>query len=77
MGMIQNKYPLHPGQAHAEPLYKQVSLEEYEGMKRKINELETDKAELKFTILKLQKQVIEISKRKLKKEKENVSSRKD
>lgn len=62
---------------HAEPLYRQVPLEEYEGMKKKITELETDKAELKFTILKLQKQVIAISKENLKKEKENVSSRKD
>lgn len=63
--------------ANTGTLYVQVPLEEYEGMKKKINMLETDKAELKFTIVKLQKQVIAISKENLKKEKENVSSRKD
>lgn len=77
MGMIQNKYPLHPGQNHAEPLYKQVPLEEYEGMKKKITELETDKAELKLAIVKLQKQIIEIAKKPLITEKQNVTSRKD
>lgn len=77
MGMSQNEYPLHPGQAHAEPLYVQVPLEEYEGLKKKINILETDKAELKFTIVKLQKQIIEIAKKPLITEKQNVTSRKD
>lgn len=75
--MSQNEYPLHPGQTHAEPLYVQVPLEEYEGLKKKINMLETDKAELKFTIVKLQKQIIKIAKEPLITEKQNVTSRKD
>lgn len=57
-------YPLHPGQAHAEPLYVQVPIEEYEGLKKK-------------TIVKLQKQIIEIAKKPLITEKQNVTSRKD
>lgn len=28
------KYPLHPGQTHAQPLYAQIPLEEYETMMR-------------------------------------------
>lgn len=75
--MSQNDYPLHHGQIHADPLYVQVPLEEYEGLKKKINMLETDKAELKFTIVKLQKQIIKIAKEPLITEKQNVTSRKD
>ena len=75
--MDPKDYPLHPGQAHTEPLYVHVPLEEYEGLKKKINILETDKAELKFTIVKLQKQIIEIAKKPLITEKQNVTSRKD
>lgn len=70
-------YPIHHGQTHAKPLYVQVPLEEYEGLKKKINILETDKAELKFAIVKLQKQIIEIAKKPLITEKQNVTSRKD
>lgn len=29
-----NKYPLHPGQTHAQPLYAQIPLEEYESIMR-------------------------------------------
>ena len=75
--MSQNDYPLHPGQTRADTLYVQVPLEEYEGLKKKINILETDKAELKFTIVKLQKKIIEIAKKPLITEKQNVTSRKD
>ena len=28
--MPKNNYPLHPGQAHVQPLYTQIPLEEYE-----------------------------------------------
>ena len=28
--MPKNEYPLHPWQTHAEPLYAQIPLEEYE-----------------------------------------------
>jgi hypothetical protein len=34
------KYPLHPGQTHAEPYYCTIPLEEYESMKKRISELE-------------------------------------
>ena len=62
--MSMNDYPLHPMQTHVEPLYVQIPLEEYESLKKKINILETDKVELKFTISKLQKQIIAIAKKK-------------
>lgn len=61
-------YPIHPGQTHAEPMYCTVPLEEYENMKKKINILESDKQELKFTITKLQKQIIKIMNDNIKKE---------
>ena len=30
----KNDYPLHPGQTHAQPLYAQIPLEEYERLMR-------------------------------------------
>lgn len=51
-------------QTHVEPLYVQIPLEEYESLKKKINILETDNEELKFTISNLQKQIIAIAKKK-------------
>jgi len=32
--MNDKHYPLHPGQTHAEPLYAQIPLEEYESIMR-------------------------------------------
>ena len=32
--MPKDNYPLHPGQAHAQPLYAQIPLEEYERLMR-------------------------------------------
>ena len=62
--MSMNDYPLLSNQSHAEPLFVQIPLEEYENLKKKINILETDKVELKFTISKLQRQIIAIAKKK-------------
>jgi hypothetical protein len=31
---VSKDYPLHPGQTHAQPLYAQIPLEEYEAMMR-------------------------------------------
>ena len=47
---MTNRYPLHPGQTHAEPYYCTIPLEEYEALKDEINHLrslnETMRAEL-------------------------------
>lgn len=43
--MTMTRYPLHPGQTCPEPLYCQIPLEEYEGLKKRIKELERDAAE--------------------------------
>ena len=32
--MPKYNYPLHPGQTHAQPLYAQIPLEEYESIMR-------------------------------------------
>ena len=32
--MPKDNYPLHPGQTHAQPLYAQIPLEEYENLMR-------------------------------------------
>lgn len=34
------KYPLHPGQTHAEPFYATVPVEHYEALQRSVKELE-------------------------------------
>lgn len=34
------KYPLHPGQTHAEPYYCTIPLEEYEALKKRVRLLE-------------------------------------
>lgn len=36
---MTNRYPLHPGQTHAEPYYCTIPLEEYENLKDEINHL--------------------------------------
>lgn len=38
--MPTDSYPLHPGQTHAEPYYCTIPLEEYEALKKRIQELE-------------------------------------
>lgn len=47
---MTNRYPLHPGQTHAEPYYCTIPLEEYEALKDEISHLrslnETMRAEL-------------------------------
>ena len=40
------KYPLHPGQTHAEPLYAQIPLEEYENIMRENKLLKEENARL-------------------------------
>ncbi len=35
-------YPLHPGQTHMEPQFVQIPLEEYESIKKRILQLETE-----------------------------------
>ena len=37
---MSKDYPLHPGQTHAEPLYRTIPLEEYEAMKKRVRHLE-------------------------------------
>lgn len=41
---MTKNYPLHPGQTHTEPLYCTIPLEEYEGLKKKIRNLENELA---------------------------------
>ena len=40
------KNPLHPGQTHAEPLYAQIPLEEYESIMRENKLLKEENARL-------------------------------
>jgi hypothetical protein len=53
-GEVSKDYPLHPGQTHAEPLYAQIPLEEYErlmkenGVLRKINKVQDEILERKM-----------------------------
>jgi hypothetical protein len=53
-GEMSKNYPLHPGQTHAEPLYAQIPLEEYErlmkenGVLRKINKVQDEILERKM-----------------------------
>ena len=35
----KKNYPLHPGQTHIEPYYTQVPTEEYEALKREVQQL--------------------------------------
>lgn len=37
--MPKDNYPLHPGQTHAQPLYAQIPLEEYENLMDEIKNL--------------------------------------
>jgi len=52
--MPKYDYPLHPGQTHAETLYAQIPLEEYESIKRendilrKINKVQDEILERKM-----------------------------
>lgn len=41
---MSKEYHSHPGQTHAEPLYCTIPLEEYEGLKKKIRNLENELA---------------------------------
>ena len=59
--MSQNEYPLHPVQTHAEPLYVQVPLEEYESLKAENERPRHDKKELMETIEKMRRQVIDMA----------------
>ena len=43
---MSKDYPLHPGQTHAEPLYAQIPLEEYERLMRENKRLKARTAEL-------------------------------
>ena len=44
--MSYDKYPLHPGQTHMEPQFMQIPVEEYESLKKRIEELQ-DKVQQK------------------------------
>ena len=44
--MPKDNYPLHPGQTHAEPLYAQIPLEEYESIMRENKLLKEENAHL-------------------------------
>ena len=37
--MNRKQYPLHPGQTHVEPMYTQVPTEDYEALKREVQQL--------------------------------------
>lgn len=55
MEKIQKRYPLHPGQTHFEPLFRQIPLEEYESLKAENERLRHDKKELMETIEKMRR----------------------
>ena len=46
----KKNYPLHPGQTHIEPYYTQVSTEEYEALKREVQQLRELTAGFRTTI---------------------------
>lgn len=64
--MSDNNYPLHPGQTHAEPLYCQIPLEEYESMKKRIAKLEKDNAALEIANKNLAESVAKLNEMKSK-----------
>ena len=47
--MPKDNYPLHPGQTHAQPLYAQIPLEEYENLMDEIKNLMDEIKNLRST----------------------------
>jgi len=72
--MPNNNYPLHPGQTHAEPLYAQIPLEEYERLKEENNKLRSTNEAMRIELEKRGVIVVPHSKDLKKFEKEWVES---